>query len=152
VATFEPISLGGVNHVAELQTRIDRKCLVGESTLWELLDPLAPTVRVLEIEDRHSCHYQSTYVDTDNFALHSAAVQGRRKRFKVRSRTYGDDGPCFLEVKAKMPSSSRRSQPEHPAQRTNGSRDTASGPPRSASSVRVLLPSARSCPQTSGIE
>ncbi|MFT6764754.1 MAG: hypothetical protein ACJAXA_003428 [Candidatus Aldehydirespiratoraceae bacterium] len=101
VATFEPISLGGANHVAELQTRVDRKYLVDESALWELLDSLAPTVRVLEIDGRHSCHYQSTYFDTDNFALNSAAVQGRRKRFKVRSRTYGDDGPCFLEVKAK---------------------------------------------------
>lgn len=101
LATFEPISLGRANDVAELQTRIDRKYLVDESTLWELLDSLDPTVRVLEIEGEHSCDYRSTYFDTDNLALYRAAVQGRRKRFKVRSRAYGDDGPCFLEVKAK---------------------------------------------------
>jgi hypothetical protein len=50
LATFEPISLDGANDIAALQTRIDRKYLVTESMLWQLLDSLAPTVRVLEIE------------------------------------------------------------------------------------------------------
>lgn len=101
LATFEPISLDGANDIAELQTRTDRKYLVDESTLWQLLDGLAPTVRVLEIDGTQGCDYSSTYFDTDDFALYRAAVQGRRRRFKVRSRTYGDTGPCFLEVKAK---------------------------------------------------
>ena len=43
LAAFEPISLGRANDVAGLQTRIDRKYLVGESTLRELLVALAPT-------------------------------------------------------------------------------------------------------------
>jgi hypothetical protein len=50
LATFEPISLDGANDIAALQTRIDRKYLVTESMLWQLLDSFAPTVRVLEIE------------------------------------------------------------------------------------------------------
>jgi hypothetical protein len=101
LATFEPISLDGANEIAELQTRTDRKYLVDESTLWDLLNGLAPTARVLDIDDRHGCDYSSTYFDTQDFALYRAAVQGRRRRYKVRSRTYGDTGPCFLEVKAK---------------------------------------------------
>ena len=101
LATFEPISLEGANDIAALQTRIDRKYLVTESTLWQLLDSFAPTVRVLEIDGEHSCAYRSTYFDTADLALYRAAVQGRRQRFKVRSRAYGDTGPCFLEVKAK---------------------------------------------------
>ena len=101
LATFEPISLDGANDIAALQTRIDRKYLVTESTLWQLLDSFEPTVRVLEIKGEHSCAYRSTYFDTDDLALYRAAVQGRRQRFKVRSRAYGDAGPCFLEVKAK---------------------------------------------------
>ncbi len=101
LATFEPINLAGANGVAALQTRVDRKYLVDDTTLWELLDSLAPTVRVLEIDGEHSCDYRSTYFDTDDFALYRAAVQGRRQRYKVRSRTYGETGPCFLEVKAK---------------------------------------------------
>ncbi len=101
LATFEPISLAGANDVAELQTRIDRKYLVDEATLGELLEALAPTLRVLEIDGERSCDYRSTYFDTDDLALYRAAVQGRRQRYKVRSRTYGETGPCFLEVKAK---------------------------------------------------
>jgi hypothetical protein len=101
LATFEPISLAGANDVAALQTRIDRKYLVEEATLRELLDASAPTLRVLEIDGELSCDYRSTYFDTDDFALYRAAVQGRRQRYKVRSRTYGETGPCFLEVKAK---------------------------------------------------
>lgn len=101
LATFEPISLADANDIAALQTRIDRKYIVNETTLWELLDALAPTQRVLEIDGEHSCNYRSTYFDTADLALYRAAVQGRRRRHKVRSRAYGETGPCFLEVKAK---------------------------------------------------
>lgn len=100
---FEPISLDCANQIAELQTRIDRKYLVDEATLGELLDALTPAGRVLEIDDRRSCEYRSTYFDTEDLSLFRAAVQGRRLRYKVRSRRYGDTGPCYLEVKAKGP-------------------------------------------------
>ena len=101
LAGFEPITLGGANDVAELQTRIDRKYVVDEATLLGLLDAMAPAVRVLEIDGQRSCEYSSTYFDTEDFTLYRAAVQGRRQRYKVRSRTYGATGPCFLEVKSK---------------------------------------------------
>lgn len=101
LAVFNPISLDGANELAELQTRIDRKYLVDEATLWGLLDAMAPTAHVLEIDGQQSCTYHSTYFDTEDLALYRAAVQGRRQRYKVRSRRYGDAGPCFLEVKAK---------------------------------------------------
>ena len=101
LAAFDPISLGGANESAELQTRIDRKYLVNEAMLRDLLGAVAATARVLEIDGDRSCEYRSTYFDTDDLALYRAAVQGRRQRYKVRSRSYGDTGPCFLEVKAK---------------------------------------------------
>ena len=103
VARFEPISLAGANDVAALQTRVDRKYIVDHSTLTDLLAALDPAMRVLEIDGRYSCDYHSTYFDTADMALYRAAVQGRRRRYKVRCRTYGDAGPCFLEVKAKGP-------------------------------------------------
>ena len=101
LAELAPMSLGEANQTAELQTRVDRKYLVDETTLCALLDALAPRLRVLEIDGRHSCGYLSTYFDTNELSLYRAAVQGRRRRFKVRSRTYGNGGPSFLEVKAK---------------------------------------------------
>ncbi len=103
LAAFDPVSLEGANDLAALQTRVDRKYLVDEDTLHGLLDAMAPTTRVLEIDGEQECGYRSTYFDTEDLALYRAAVQGRRRRYKVRSRAYGDAGPCFLEVKAKGP-------------------------------------------------
>ena len=98
---FSSISLAGANDVAELQTRVDRKYIVDEATLCDLLGALDPAMRVLEIDGARSCDYHSTYFDTEDFALYRAAIQGRRRRYKVRCRAYGAAGPCFLEVKAK---------------------------------------------------
>lgn len=101
LAMFEPISLDDANGIAHLQTRVDRKYVVDEATLGQLLEAFAPTLRILEITGERSCDYRSTDFDTEDFALYRAAVQGRRRRYKVRSRSYGETGPCVLEVKAK---------------------------------------------------
>jgi len=99
--SYAGISLDETNEIARLQTRIDRKYLIDPSTLLDLLGHLTSTSRVLEIDARRACNYRSTYFDTPDLALYRAAAQGRRHRFKVRSRAYGDAGPAFLEVKAK---------------------------------------------------
>ncbi len=95
------ITLDGANEIAELQTRVDRKYVLDAATLGALLGALPSTAVALEVDGERSCRYRSTYFDTDDLALYRAAVQGRRVRYKVRSRRYGDTGPCFLEVKAK---------------------------------------------------
>ncbi|MGB3685880.1 MAG: polyphosphate polymerase domain-containing protein [Ornithinimicrobium sp.] len=101
LAAFDPISLEGAHEIAELQTRIDRKYLVDDATLGGLLAGVDPGHRVLEIDGERAFTYHSTYFDTADLDLFRAAVQGRRQRFKVRTRTYGEAGPCFLEVKMK---------------------------------------------------
>lgn len=101
LAQLDPISLDEANRIAQLQTRIDRKYVVDEATLEALLAELGPSLRVLDINGDRSCAYRSTYFDTEDLTLYRAAVQGRRHRHKIRSRTYGEAGPCYLEVKAK---------------------------------------------------
>lgn len=98
---FETITLDEINSVAELQTRTDRKYLIDEPTLMALVEAMSPTTRVLVVDGEPTCRYRSTYFDTADLSLYRAAVQGRRKRYKIRSRTYGATGPCFLEIKAK---------------------------------------------------
>ncbi len=98
---FEPISLESANRVAELQSRIDRKYIVDSSTAARLAQAMAPTMLALEIDGSRWCDYRSTYFDTPDWQIYRAAVQGRRHRYKVRSRTYGEAGPCFFEIKAK---------------------------------------------------
>ena len=97
----EPISLESANRLAELQSRIDRKYIVDASTAAQLVQAMTPTMRALEIDGSRWCDYHSTYFDTPDWQLYRAAVQGRRHRYKVRSRTYGEVGPCFFEIKAK---------------------------------------------------
>lgn len=98
---LDPITLHRANEIAELQTRVDRKYVVDERTLVALLQAMAPTAQALEIDGHRSCRYRSTYFDTECLTLYRATVQGRRRRFKIRTRTYGESGPAFLEVKAK---------------------------------------------------
>ncbi|MGA9279599.1 polyphosphate polymerase domain-containing protein [Ilumatobacter sp.] len=95
------ISLADANAVAALQTRVDRKYLVDEQTLSELVDELPASVHQLEIGGRTDFGYRSTYFDTPGLDLYRAAAHRRRRRFKVRTRTYTDTSGCFLEVKAK---------------------------------------------------
>ncbi len=95
------ISLDAVDDFAALQTRVDRKYLIDSITMAHLLEELPGSAHVLEIGELTEFAYRSTYFDTDDLALYRAAVQGRRLRFKVRTRSYVDTGGCYLEVKAK---------------------------------------------------
>ena len=63
------------------------------------MDGLAPHARVLAIDERRRFSYTSTYFDTPGLEAFMLAARKRRRRFKVRTRTYLDSGLCFLEVK-----------------------------------------------------
>lgn len=95
------ISLAAANDVAALLTRVDRKYLVDEATVTELLTELPASSHILEIDGRTDFGYRSTYFDTARRDLFRDAAHGRRHRFKVRTRTYTDTGSCYLEVKSK---------------------------------------------------
>lgn len=97
----QPISLANLNAVAALQTRKDRKYLVGDTELHAMLDALGPHHRILEIDDKREFAYESAYFDTAELDLYRAAATSRRRRYKVRTRTYVDSGLCMLEVKTK---------------------------------------------------
>lgn len=96
-----PISLPEVIAQAELQTRIDRKYIVDRSTFDHMASDLSPTLRCLTIEDRTVARYRSVYFDTAMLAFFHQHLQGRRRRFKVRTRSYLDSKVSVLEVKAK---------------------------------------------------
>lgn len=100
VAAMPSISLPEVLALAELQVRIDRKYLVDLRTFVELaarLDGFA----VLDIDGRRSFDYESAYFDSPDLALYRQHLQGRRRRYKVRTRAYLNSGECAFEVKLK---------------------------------------------------
>lgn len=95
------LCLEQVLSVAGLTTRVDRKYLVPIVTLPSLLDNLPEELAALEVDGRRMFTYESVYFDTDDFALYRQHVQGRRRRYKVRSRSYCDSGDAMFEVKLK---------------------------------------------------
>ncbi|MER6080616.1 polyphosphate polymerase domain-containing protein [Streptomyces sp. NPDC001833] len=95
-------SLAEVDAAAALQHRVDRKYLVPLDRARRLVAHLADRHHVLDLgEGRRTTHYLSTYFDTPELGAWRAHVQQRRRRWKVRTRLYAEDGLCRVEVKTK---------------------------------------------------
>ncbi|MFU8945371.1 polyphosphate polymerase domain-containing protein [Mycetocola zhadangensis] len=95
------ISLDDLNARASLQTRVDRKYVVPVADLPGVLGDLGPDTRALEIDGARGSHYESVYFDTADLTSYRAAAQRRRRRFKIRTRSYVDTAQCYLEVKTR---------------------------------------------------
>ena len=96
-------SLAELNDAAGLLTRVDRKYLVPLERAQELVGGLSSEARVLEIDGRRRFSYASTYFDTPELGSYFQAAHKRRRRFKIRTRSYLDSGLTFLEVKTRGP-------------------------------------------------
>ena len=101
LSLLDTVDLAGLNAEAELQTRVDRKYLVSLSDLAGVIDALPAGTRVLDLDGERSLRYASQYFDTPRLDSYFGAVHGRRRRFKVRARSYLDSGGAFLEVKTR---------------------------------------------------
>jgi hypothetical protein len=95
------IDLEAMNAVAELQTRVDRKYILPSHALPAVLADVPAGSEVLEIGGERALRYTSQYFDTPALDSYFGAARGRRRRFKVRARTYLDSGGSFLEVKTR---------------------------------------------------
>ncbi len=101
-ATGRPtISLESANRLAELQTRVDRKYIVDARTLVDMRADLPSSYHQLCVDGSVEFNYSSVYFDTPDLVTYRAAAHRRRRRFKVRTRTYEESGSCMLEVKTK---------------------------------------------------
>jgi len=103
LAALRAIALPDLVQRAALQTRVDRKYLVTTTTLAAMMDELAGSTVILDIDGTRVFGYSSVYFDTADLLCFREHRQGRRRRFKVRTRSYLDSGDCLLEVKAVGP-------------------------------------------------
>ncbi|MGW3124069.1 polyphosphate polymerase domain-containing protein [Streptomyces sp. NPDC001107] len=94
-------TLAEVDAAAALQHRTDRKYLLPLDEAGTFVRLLADSHHVLDLDGRRTTSYLSTYFDTRQLAAWRAHVQGRRHRWKVRTRLYAEDGLCRVEVKTK---------------------------------------------------
>ncbi|MCX4763533.1 VTC domain-containing protein [Streptomyces sp. NBC_01275] len=103
VGALRPVGLDELVARAELLTRLDRKYVLPLADLPFVLGGLDTDVRVLEIDGQRDFGYRSLYLDTPGLDAYLGAARGRRRRFKVRIRSYLDSGLDFLEVKTRGP-------------------------------------------------
>lgn len=93
------VGLEALNAAAALQTRVDRKYLVDAKLADRILATLPARALVLDMEGMRSFTYDSVYFDTPGLESYLLAAKGRRRRYKIRTRTYVDSAVSFLEVK-----------------------------------------------------
>ncbi|WP_347878367.1 VTC domain-containing protein [Flaviflexus equikiangi] len=98
-AALPGISLDDLNRAAARLSRVDRKYLVREGDVAGILAELSDA-RVLDVDGCRSTRYASLYCDTPQLDAFHLAGLCRRRRFKVRTRSY-EAGDEFLEVKWK---------------------------------------------------
>jgi hypothetical protein len=95
------LRLEEVLEVAQLTTRLDLKYVLPLDRLTEFLDGLPPHLASLDVDGRRVFSYESTYFDTAGLALYRSHAQGRRRRYKTRTRSYCDTVDAMFEVKLK---------------------------------------------------
>ena len=98
--TFDPISLEDTNNSARMLKRFDNKYVLSRPQFEEFLNFVHDDFRILEIEGTREFTYSSCYYD-DNHRCYLDHHQGKRRRFKVRTREYVDSGAIYFEVKLK---------------------------------------------------
>jgi VTC domain len=101
LAGWTTISLDELNRRAPLLDRGESKYVVNATQFTEVLAKLRAEFDVLAIGDTRVFAYETTYFDTPELLTYRDHAQGRRRRFKVRSRRYVDSHICYFEVKLK---------------------------------------------------
>lgn len=101
LAGMEPVPLDVIDTTSVVPRRHDRKYVVLPETLDRLAEPLARDFLALEIDGRRMFRYKTSYFDDDELRCYHDHRQGRRRRYKVRVRSYVESDLHFLEVKLK---------------------------------------------------
>jgi len=102
IAEFESISLAGLEETkAQLLTREESKHLMTLQQCRDLVQALAGSYRVLEIQGMRIGRYETMYYDTPLFLSYTQHHNGKSNRYKLRLRYYDSSGETYLEVKKK---------------------------------------------------
>jgi len=102
--SLDGIGLAELVQRAALQTRVDRKYLLSSAEADLVLAALAdrePDARVLEMDGDRTFGYESVYFDTPDLLSYRLAATARRRRFKLRTRSYLNSGDTYLELKTR---------------------------------------------------
>lgn len=100
IESFKPINLADIGEVSLLD-RLDYKYIFHIDKVKHLLKALSENYYILEIDSYRIHPYKTLYFDTSDFKLFNMHQNGRKNRFKFRTRQYSASGHVFNEVKLK---------------------------------------------------
>jgi hypothetical protein len=100
LSDYEPITLEEMSGI-KLMNRIDTKFVTTQDRLMRLLDMARNDYCAQEIAGSRLSRYDTTYFDTDDFAMYRVHQSGHTGRQKLRFRTYVSSNLQFMEVKTK---------------------------------------------------
>ena len=103
VGALRPIGLDELVERASLLTRLDRKYMLPVRELPLVVGGLGTDVQVLEMGGARDFGYRSVYFDTPELDGYLRTARRRRRRYKLRVRTYLDSGDHYFEVKTSGP-------------------------------------------------
>lgn len=137
VGELRPVTLEETVELAALQTRVDRKYIVAPDLVAMLVHEFGAGLQALEIDGERCFAYESVYFDTPGLDSFRGASAQRRRRWKVRTRTYLGSGKCMLEVKT---CGAREETEKDRMPYAIGVRRHLTGPALAFVTERVLLP------------
>jgi len=103
LAALPTIDLESLTRQGELLRRFDTKFVLDETSFAVTLEAVGDGLLVLRHGGTLETEYETVYHDDEGRRSFHDHAQGRRRRFKVRTRRYGRTGPTMLEVKIKLP-------------------------------------------------
>lgn len=124
IRDLDPISLEELDERAALMRRSDTKYLLERAEFARIVWDM--DYDVLEIDGRRAFSYQSVYFDSPDLRCFQDHVEGRKPRFKARTRCYLDTGHSVFEVKLKLEDGDTdKRQIDYPADETDRLNDDA---------------------------
>ena len=97
---MQPITLEQMSGV-KLMNRTDTKFVTTMRRLLLLLQMAQQDYFVQDIDGQRNMLYDTTYFDTDSFAMYNEHQHGHANRQKIRFRTYVSSHLQFMEIKTK---------------------------------------------------
>lgn len=101
LVNFSSIGLTELNATASFLKRIDRKYLITEDQLKNVLEDLKDDFQVLEINNKRVFGYDNIYMDTEDYLFYNQHQNKEKSRTKIRTRLYTDSDLAFFEYKQK---------------------------------------------------
>lgn len=113
---FSAINLSELNATASYLKRIDKKYLLTEDQLTQILEDFALEFKVLDIDGKRVFLYDNVYMDTAEYLFYKQHQEGKENRTKVRTRHYTDSWDlAFFEYKQKENGITKKFRYQFPA-------------------------------------